>query len=97
MPLADRPAWLEVVASQVGVVFDRFAAQNATLMMRTAAIIAVGEAADSTDPDVAEHRDRAHEATHPGPTCSHWPKSSPGAGPLHPVSAHKTPPTPSTD
>ncbi len=44
-------------------VFSRFAALNAKLMTRTAAIIALGEAAASVDPELAEYRDRARAAT----------------------------------
>ena len=44
-------------------VFARFAAQNTTLMTRTAALIALGEAAAATDPELAEYRDRAHAET----------------------------------
>ena len=43
--------------------FDRFAALNATLMTRTAAVIALGESAASTDPELAEYRDQAHAET----------------------------------
>jgi hypothetical protein len=41
-------------------VFTRFARLNSALMSRTTAVIALGEAAASTDPDLAEHRDFAH-------------------------------------
>ena len=41
----------------------RFAALNATLMTRTAAVIALGESAASTDPELAEYRDQAHAET----------------------------------
>ena len=51
------------MAGPVDEVFDRFAARNAALMTRTAAIIALGEAAASADPELGEYRDRAHAAT----------------------------------
>ena len=62
-PLSERPEWRAVVAGPEGEIFVRFAEKNAALMTRTAAIIAVGECAASTDPGLAEYRDRAHEAT----------------------------------
>ena len=62
-PLAQRPEWRALLAGPVEEVFTRFARLNAALMTRTAAIIALGEAAASTDPELAEHRDRAHAET----------------------------------
>lgn len=62
-PLSERLEWRAVVAGPVDEVFVRFAALNATLMTRTAAIIALGESAANTDPELAEYRDRAHAAT----------------------------------
>jgi AcrR family transcriptional regulator len=62
-PLAERPEWRELVAGPVEEVFGRFAAQNAILMTRTAALIALGEAAAATDPELAGYRDRAHAET----------------------------------
>lgn len=62
-PLSERPEWRAPVTGPVDDVFVRFAAMNATLMTRTAGITAVGEAAASTDPELAEYRDRAHAAT----------------------------------
>ena len=53
------PSWPEPADE----VFGRFAALNAATMTRTAAIIALGESAASTDPELAEYRDRAHAAT----------------------------------
>ena len=62
-PLAQRPEWRSLLAGPVEEVFTRFARLNADLMTRTAAIIALGEAAASTDPELAEHRDNAHAET----------------------------------
>jgi len=62
-PLSLRPDWRALFAGPVDDVFVRFAELNATLMTRTAAIIALGESAASTDPELAEYRDRAHAAT----------------------------------
>jgi AcrR family transcriptional regulator len=60
IPLAQRPEWRALLAGPVEDVFTRFAQLNTALMTRTAAIIALGEAAAETDPELAEHRDRAH-------------------------------------
>ena len=62
-PLSERPEWRAVVTGPVDEVFLRFAALNAALMTRTAAIIALGESAASVDPELAEYRDHAHAAT----------------------------------
>ena len=62
-PISERPEWRAVVAGESKEVFSRFAALNAATMIRTAAIIALGESAASTDPELAEYRDRAHAAT----------------------------------
>jgi AcrR family transcriptional regulator len=58
--LAERPEWRAVMAGPLDEVFARFAALNAALMARTAPIIALAESAAATDPELAEHRDRAH-------------------------------------
>ena len=63
IPLSQRPQWRAVVAGATDGIFGRFAALNAATMSRTAAIIALGEAAASTDPELAEYRDRAHTVT----------------------------------
>jgi AcrR family transcriptional regulator len=63
VPLSERPEWRAVVDGPTDEVFHRFAARNAGLMTRTAAIIAVGEAAAFTDPELAEYRNHAHAAT----------------------------------
>jgi AcrR family transcriptional regulator len=57
--LSQRPAWRAVMAGPIDEVFTRFAALNAALMTRTAAIIALAESA-ATEPELVEHRDRAH-------------------------------------
>jgi AcrR family transcriptional regulator len=62
-PLAQRPEWRALLAGPEEEVFSRFAQANATLMARTAAIIALGEAAASTDPELAQHRDNARAET----------------------------------
>ncbi len=62
-PISERPEWRAVVSGATDEVFGRFAALNAATMTRTAAIIALGESAASTDPELAEYRDRAHAAT----------------------------------
>ena len=63
VPLSEREQWRALVRGPVDEVFTRFAALNAKLMTRTAAIIALGEAAAAVDPELAEHRDRARTAT----------------------------------
>ena len=63
IPLAQRPEWRALLAGPVEEVFTRFARLNTALMTRTAAIIALGEAAAETDPELAEHRDLAHAET----------------------------------
>jgi AcrR family transcriptional regulator len=62
-PLSDRPEWRALFTGPIDEVFDRFAARNAAMMTRTATIIALGEAAASTDPELATYRDQAHAAT----------------------------------
>lgn len=62
-PLSGRPEWRALLTGATDEVFDRFAARNAAVMTRTAAIIALGEAAASTDPELASYRDQAHAAT----------------------------------
>ena len=52
-PLSERPEWRALVAGPADQVFARFAALNAALMTRTAEIIALGESAASTDPELA--------------------------------------------
>jgi AcrR family transcriptional regulator len=61
-PLSERPEWRAIFAGPANGAFARFAALNARLMRRTATIIAVGEAAAASDPELAAYRDRAHEA-----------------------------------
>jgi AcrR family transcriptional regulator len=62
-PLSERPEWRQLLNGSIEQVFARFAAQNTVLMTRTAALIALGEAAAATDPELAEYRDRAHAET----------------------------------
>ena len=93
-PLSQRPEWRALFAGPMDEVFVRFAALNAALMTRTAAIIAVGESAASTDPELAEYRDRAHAATRA--TFARSPQNSTVVAPSAPASANKTPRTPST-
>jgi AcrR family transcriptional regulator len=61
-PLSERPEWRAVFAGPANEALARFAALNARLMQRTATIIALGEAAAASDPELAAYRDRAHEA-----------------------------------
>lgn len=61
-PLSRRPEWQTVFDGSPDQAFARFATLNAAVMARTAAIIAVGEAAASTDPELAAYRDQAHQA-----------------------------------
>jgi AcrR family transcriptional regulator len=60
--MADRPEWRAVALGAPEDMFARFAALSAKLMTRTAALIALGEAAADVDPELAEQRDRVHEA-----------------------------------
>src|SRR4051812_34215744 len=62
-PLSQRPEWRAVLDGPADLAFARFAALNAALMARTAAIIAVGEAAAAGDSELAAFRDQAHQAT----------------------------------
>ena len=61
-PISERPEW-RAVTGATEEVFGRFAALNARTMTRTAEIIALGESAAATDPELAEYRDRDHAAT----------------------------------
>ena len=62
-PLSEREEWRALVRGPIDEVFERFAAMNAHLMTRTAAIIALGESAAAADPELAEYRNHAHAAT----------------------------------
>jgi AcrR family transcriptional regulator len=62
-PLSERPEWRAVFAGPVEQILTRFVALNTTLMTRTAAVIALGESAASTDPELAQYRDQAHAET----------------------------------
>ena len=57
--LSERPEWRAVMVGPLGDVFARFAVLNASLMARTAEIIALAESAAAVDPELAEHRARA--------------------------------------
>ena len=57
--LSERPEWRALLPADRRA-FARFAARNAALLTRTAPIIALGESAATTDPELAEHRDHAH-------------------------------------
>ena len=93
-PISERPEWRAVVTGATEEVFGRFAALNARTMTRTAEIIALGESAAATDPELAEYRDRDHAATRAD--SARWPLSSVGAGSWAPGSAKKTPSPSST-
>lgn len=60
--LADWPEWKALTTAPPEELFARFAARRARLMARSAAIIALGEAAATVDPELAAFRDLAHEA-----------------------------------
>ena len=60
--MADRPEWRAVALGPPEDMFERFAALSAKLMTRTAGLIALGEAAADVDPELAEQRDRVHQA-----------------------------------
>jgi AcrR family transcriptional regulator len=61
-PLSRRSEWQAVFQGPRDQLFARFATLNAEMMARTAAIIAVGEAAAAGDDELAAYRDQAHEA-----------------------------------
>jgi AcrR family transcriptional regulator len=63
-PLSQRRQWRDILAGPPDEAFARFAALNASLMARTAAIVNVGETAAASDPGLAAIRDRAHRAGH---------------------------------
>lgn len=62
-PLSQRPEWRALLTGPVEKILVRFAALNATLMTHSAAVMALGEAAASTDPELAEYRNQAHAET----------------------------------
>jgi len=62
-PLSERPEWRALVSGPVNEVFARFAAMNTALMIRTAAIVELGETAAQSDPELAQYRDHAHQET----------------------------------
>ena len=62
--LSERDEWRAVVRGPIDEVFARFAALNATLMARTAHIIALAQSAATVDPELAEHRARARATAH---------------------------------
>jgi hypothetical protein len=68
-------------------VFTRFARLNSALMSRTTAVIALGEAAASTDPDLAE------PMPSPGPTSGPSQRSFSAGVRYAAVSATSTQPT----
>ena len=75
-------------------VFARFAALNASLMARTAHIIALAQSAAAVDPELAEHRARARATARADLHALAVELKRRGA--LAPGSASKTPPTPCT-
>ena len=60
--MADRPEWQALAFAPADEMFARFAVLSTKLMSRTATLIALGEAAADIDPELAEQRDRVHEA-----------------------------------
>ncbi len=61
-PLASGAAYQRVLEAPPGELLARFATTNATLMSRTARVLALGETAAAADPALAEFRHRGHEA-----------------------------------
>jgi AcrR family transcriptional regulator len=57
--MAQRPEWRAVMIGPIEEVFTRFAALNATLMARTARIIALAQSAADVDPELAQRGARA--------------------------------------
>ena len=62
-PSADGTGVVAGFADATGRYLPLIATLNAALMTRTAPIIALAETAATTDPELAEHRDRAHATT----------------------------------
>jgi AcrR family transcriptional regulator len=63
IPAPQRSQWRAIFAGPPHEILARFAAQNATVMTRTAAIVALAESAADSDAELAEQRDDAHRAT----------------------------------
>ena len=61
-PMAGRPEWRALALGPPEEMFASFAGLSTRLMARTAPLIALGEAAADVDPELAEQRDRVHEA-----------------------------------
>ncbi len=62
-PLSARDRWKAMLAAPTSQLLSQLAQLNAELMARTAHVLAMGEAAATTDPALAELRDRGHQAT----------------------------------
>jgi AcrR family transcriptional regulator len=62
-PLASGAEFRSVFSAPPSEMLARFAATTASLMSRTARVLALGEAAADSDPAVAAFRDRGHAAT----------------------------------
>ncbi len=63
-PLSAREQWTTILAAPTRDVLRRLAEFNAELMARTAHVLDLGETAASSDPALAELRDRGRRATH---------------------------------
>jgi AcrR family transcriptional regulator len=61
-PMAGRPEWRALTLGPPEEMFASFAGLSTRLMARTAPLISLGEAAADVDPELAEQRDRVHEA-----------------------------------
>jgi AcrR family transcriptional regulator len=62
-PLLERAGWRAALDAPADRMLARIADASAALMHRAAGLLAVGEAAGTTDPVLDEHRRRGHEAT----------------------------------
>jgi AcrR family transcriptional regulator len=60
-PIAARASWHEILAAPPDEIVPRFAQFNGAVQVRTARILAVAEAAATTDEQLAARRDSAHE------------------------------------
>jgi AcrR family transcriptional regulator len=59
-PIARRAAWHEILSAAPDQILKRFAEFNGEIQSRTARILAVAEAAATTDEQLAARRDHAH-------------------------------------
>lgn len=59
-PIAGRARWLEILDAPPDEILPRFAEFNGAVQLRTARILAVAEAAATTDEQLASRRDSSH-------------------------------------